>query len=197
MVDMCSTQTSIYNIPNLVSFIRILMVPVLLALALNQQPVWYIAALIFTGFTDVLDGYLARRLNQITELGSHLDSWGDFTVYSTMAVCAWLLWPDIVKQQSSYFIIIVISFTLPVIVGLVRFMALTSYHTWSVKVAVAMTFIGYVSLFSDLSVWPFRLAAVMCAYAAMEEILITLLMHHQRVDVRSVWQALKYNKADS
>ena len=80
-----------YNLPNLVSLIRILMAPVLIYLALTQQPDWYIGMLVFTVFTDVLDGFLARVLNQITKLGSHLDSWGDFVIYNTMALCAWIL----------------------------------------------------------------------------------------------------------
>ena len=88
------------------------------------------------------------------------------------------------------------SFTLPVLVGLYKFRTLTSYHTWSVKLAVAITFIAYVLLFSEWSAWPFRFAAVACLYAASEEIAITLLMRHEHVDVRSVWQAIEYNRKD-
>lgn len=172
------------------------MAPVLFYFALSQQPLWFLAALIFSGFTDVLDGFLARMLNQITTLGSHLDSWGDFTIYSSMAICAWILWPDTIQRELVSFVIIVISFTLPVVIGLIKFRTLTSYHTWSVKLAVAITFIGYILLFSDLLSWPFRLAALMCTYAAIEEIAITLLMRYEHVDVRSVWQAIDYNRTD-
>ena len=185
-------KQNIYNLPNLVSFIRILMAPVLVMLAVNQQPYWFIAALIFAEFTDVLDGFLARYLNQITSLGSHLDSWGDFIIYSTLAVCAWILWPDIVLREILYFSIIVISFTVPVLVGIIKFHALTSYHTWSVKFAVAVTILSYLLVFSGLLDWPFRLAALVCVYAAIEEIAITLVMDHQTVDVRSIWQAMKH-----
>lgn len=180
------------NLPNLVSLIRILLAPLLFYLAFQQQPWWFLAALLFSGFTDILDGFLARTLNQITELGSHLDSWGDFTIYSTMAVCAWILWPQIVVEEIVYFSIIVFSICAPVLVGLIKFRSLTSYHTWSVKVAVFVTFISYLLLFAEFSNWPFRLASLFCLYAALEEILITLLMKHQRVDVRSAWAAWKY-----
>jgi len=183
-----------YNLPNLVSFIRILLAPVLFYLAFAQQPVWFLAVLMFSAFTDVLDGFLARMLNQITPMGSRLDSWGDFTIYSTMAICAWILWPDIVAEEFISFVAIVISFTAPVIVGLIKFRAITSYHTWMVKVAVLVTFIGYILLFAGWLDWPFRLAAVFSVVAAAEEIAITLLIRHQHVDVRTVWAALKYNK---
>lgn len=186
----------IYNLPNLVSFIRILLAPVLFYFAFNQEPVWFLAALMFSGFTDVLDGFLARILHQVTTLGSRLDSWGDFTIYTTMAICAWILWPDIVAEELISYVVIVISITSPVIVGLLKFRTITSYHTWTVKVAVVVTFVGYILLFAGWLDWPFRVAAVFCAVAALEEIAITLLIHHEHVDVRTVWAALKYNKED-
>jgi CDP-diacylglycerol--glycerol-3-phosphate 3-phosphatidyltransferase len=191
---MLQTKEEIINLPNLVSFIRILMAPVLLYFALTQQPYWFIGVLLFAEFTDVLDGFLARTLNQITEMGSRLDSWGDFVIYSTIAVCAWILWPDILQRESLYFIIIVLSFTLPALIGFIKFHRFTSYHTWSVKLAVVITIISYILLFSGLLDWPFRVAALFCLYAAIEEIAITLLIHHEHVDVRTVWQAVKYNR---
>ena len=170
------------------------MAPVLLYLAFNHQPNAYIGVLLFAVFTDVLDGFLARTLNQITEMGSHLDSWGDFVIYSTMAVCAWILWPDILQRESVYFTIIVLCFTLPALIGFIKFHAFTSYHTWSVKLAVAITVLSYILLFAGVLDWPFRIAAVFCLYAAAEEIIITMLIHHEHVDVRTARQALRYHR---
>ena len=191
---MIQKREEIYNLPNLVSLIRILMAPVLFYFAINQQPYWFIGVLLFAEFTDVLDGFLARTLNQITEMGSHLDSWGDFVIYTTMAICAWILWPDILQRELLYISIIVLSFTLPVVVGFIKFRQFTSYHTWSVKLAVLLTVVAYLLLFTGLLDWPFRIAALFCLYAAIEEIAITFLIHHEHVDVRSVWQVIKYNR---
>jgi cardiolipin synthase (CMP-forming) len=187
-------NSEIYNWPNFVSFIRMLMVPVLFYFAINKQPYIFIGVIIFSEFTDVLDGFLARWLNQITELGSHLDSWGDFLIYTSMAVCAWILWPEIIQKEWFFFVLIIMSVTLPVLAGLIKFRSVTSYHTWSVKLAVAITVVGYILLFLELLSWPFYLATAVCVYAAVEEILITLIMKHQHVDVRTVWAAIKYNK---
>ena len=184
----------IYNWPNLVSVIRILLAPVMLVLAVKQQPVWFIVLLLVSEFTDVLDGFLARHLNQITDLGSHLDSWGDFCIYSTLAVSAWVLWPEIVVAEIVFVAVIIGSFTLPVIIGMIKLKTITSYHTWSVKIAVAVTVISYILLFMDFSPWPFRFAALVCVYAAIEEIAITCLIGHEHVDIRSFRQALKFRK---
>jgi cardiolipin synthase len=182
------------NLPNAVSMLRLLMAPVMITLAVNNEPLWFIAAVLFSGFTDVLDGFLARTLNQITAFGSHLDSWGDFTVYSCMAIGAWLLWPDIVIREKFWFFAIVASFTVPVVVGIIKFRTLTSYHSYSVKLAVLSTFIGYILLFSDIHALPFKIAAILCVIAGIEEIIITLLMDQEHHDVRTLRQALKYHK---
>lgn len=183
-----------FNLPNLVSSIRVGLVPVLVYFAINQMEAWFLGVLLFSGFTDILDGFLARTLNQITALGAHLDSWGDFAIYSTMAICAWILWPDIVEREMLYFAMIIASFSIPIAIGLIKFRGLTSYHTWSVKVAVAVTFTGYVLLFAELAQWPFVLASLACVYAGIEQILITLTMNRERVNVSSIWAAMKYEQ---
>lgn len=68
------------NLPNLLTSIRILLIPVFIFLFLSPGPirsVW--AAVIFTmaSLTDLLDGYLARRWKQITRLGKLLDPIAD------------------------------------------------------------------------------------------------------------------------
>lgn len=180
-----------FNPPNIVSLIRILMAPVLLTLAYHQYEVIYILILLFTLFTDVLDGFLARKLNMITELGSHLDSWGDFIIYTVLVISAWWLWPETLKQEWLSVSAIIISFTLPVIIGLIKFHSLTSYHTWSVKVAVFITICSYVVVFSGWLIWPIYLAAVISVIAAIEEISITIITKHKHADIRSVFDALK------
>jgi len=170
------------------------MVPVLLYFALSGQQGYFFATLVFSVLTDVLDGFVARRFNLTSELGSHLDSIGDFLIYSTITACAYLLWPQTLLDEIIYVLIIVLSFALPALVGLIKFHALTGYHTISVKVAVLFTLCGYVLLFAGVSPWPFRLASLLCCYAALEEITISLILKQERVDVLSLWHALDYKK---
>jgi cardiolipin synthase len=65
------------NIPNLLSFLRIALVPVFLWLLLNEMFLSAIFVLVVAGITDFLDGYLARKLNQMTKLGKVLDPVAD------------------------------------------------------------------------------------------------------------------------
>jgi len=181
--------------PNLVSALRILIAPLLYALAVFQFETAFLAALVFSALTDILDGLLARRLKMTTPLGAHLDSWGDFTIYSTMAVCAWILWPEITRRELLYYSMIVFSFLLPTLIGLIKFGKLTGYHTWAVKLAVFVTYIGYIALYAGLASWPFVLASILCVIAGGEEILITLTLRDERTDVRSWLTAVRIRKS--
>ena len=183
--------------PNLLSALRIAIAPLLFTFAFLQMEYWFLGALLFSAFTDVVDGYLARRLKMITPLGAHLDSWGDFTIYSTMAICAWILWPDVTRRELLYYALILFSFLLPALFGLIKFGRLTGYHTWAVKLAVFATFVGYVALYAEIASWPFVVASVLCVIAGSEEILITLVLREERTDVRSVFTALRIRRRGS
>ena len=68
----------ILTIPNLVSGLRVLAVPYFWYVLIVQDRIGLAAVLIFViGSTDWIDGYLARRLNQISEFGKLLDPLAD------------------------------------------------------------------------------------------------------------------------
>lgn len=64
----------VWTIPNIISMLRLAGVPLFLWLVLGPEAdAWALAVLMVSGVTDFLDGYLARRLNQFTNLGEILD----------------------------------------------------------------------------------------------------------------------------
>jgi len=63
--------------PNALSALRLLLVPVFLWLILIDQNLLAFAVLAFSSFTDWLDGFLARKLNQMSRLGQLLDPAAD------------------------------------------------------------------------------------------------------------------------
>ncbi len=66
------------TVPNILSFIRLLGVPLFLWLLLiRESEVWAVVVLIVGGGTDWLDGYLARRWSQRSRLGQVLDPLAD------------------------------------------------------------------------------------------------------------------------
>jgi cardiolipin synthase (CMP-forming) len=68
----------ILTVPNLLSFVRLLGVPIFLWLVLGPKADgWALAVLMVSGITDWLDGKLARTLNQSTKIGQILDPVAD------------------------------------------------------------------------------------------------------------------------
>jgi cardiolipin synthase len=67
----------VVNIPNLLSFLRIALVPVFLWFLLDEFFIAAILILALAGLTDFLDGFIARKLNQTTKLGKLLDPVAD------------------------------------------------------------------------------------------------------------------------
>jgi cardiolipin synthase len=71
-------EDRIWTIPNALSFLRLLGVPVFLWLVLGPKADgWAIALLMFAGFSDWLDGRLARAWNQTSRLGRLIDPLAD------------------------------------------------------------------------------------------------------------------------
>jgi cardiolipin synthase (CMP-forming) len=68
----------VLTVPNIVSIIRLAGVPLFLWLVLvPEADAWALVVLMLSGISDYLDGYLARRLNQTSELGAILDPVAD------------------------------------------------------------------------------------------------------------------------
>ena len=68
------------NIPNILTIIRILLVPLYLRVfyTVEQNRILYAGTIyILAGLTDVLDGYIARKYNMISKLGAALDPLAD------------------------------------------------------------------------------------------------------------------------
>jgi cardiolipin synthase len=72
-----SIARQLRTIPNLLSLLRLAMVPVFLWLVLSGQEGLALITLVVASGTDYLDGYLARKLNQTTRLGELLDPAAD------------------------------------------------------------------------------------------------------------------------
>jgi len=71
-------STKVWTVPNLLSGLRLLGVPLFLWLVLGPEADWWaLLVLVLSGVTDWLDGWLARRWQQITVLGALLDPVAD------------------------------------------------------------------------------------------------------------------------
>src|SRR6266404_4627146 len=124
-----------FNLPNALSVGRLMLVPVLFFLAWNGRPWVFLACLVASMGSDFLDGLLARALNQSSELGTKLDTLADLATTLSLPACAWLLWPELIRREASFLVAPLATYFAAMVIGLVKYRRLTSYHTWAGKVA--------------------------------------------------------------
>lgn len=81
----------VFNIPNTLCYIRILLIPFFVATYLNasQPKDYYLASflILLSGLTDTFDGYIARHFNQVTELGKAIDPVADKLTQFAIIFC--------------------------------------------------------------------------------------------------------------
>ena len=76
-----------WNVPNALSLLRLALVPTFSVLYLLQLDHWAFVALALSGVTDFLDGFIARRFDQITDCGKLLDPLADKLTQVMVVVC--------------------------------------------------------------------------------------------------------------
>src|SRR4029450_11099391 len=94
--------------------------------------------------------------NQATHLGTLLDSYGDFATYMTVPVCAWWLWPDLIRREAWDGGAIVAAYVFPIVLGYLKDGRLTAYHTYGAKLSAVVVGASALALFAGGPPAPFR-----------------------------------------
>ncbi len=81
-------SNKIFTIPNILSIMRIAIIPVIVwAYIFAQKPVLAAILLVISGVTDMADGYIARRFNMISNFGKGLDPVADKLTQFVVLIC--------------------------------------------------------------------------------------------------------------
>lgn len=137
------------NLPNLLSLLRVLLIPVLVILYFMPNPsatIWATVIFVLAGFTDWLDGYLARRMNLTSPFGAFIDPVAD----KLIVVVALLL---ILYKSPVWFILI------PVIIIVFREITISALREWMAEIGAR-----HVVQVSSVGKWKttFQMIAIGC-----------------------------------
>lgn len=187
-----------WNIPNTLTVIRLAGTPVLLVLALLQQPVAVLLLGCLLVGTDWLDGILARALHQQTPLGAKLDTIADVLLGVSLLFCvAWLNW-EFLSTYWPWAAGVLGSYGLSSLFSLAKFRIWPSYHNYLAKLGMFLGSVAGMLVLAGTAGWeiPFTTAIFIAAcgiitLANLEAILITLRLRHPRSNVGtifSLWQ---------
>ena len=90
------TKKDILTIPNLLSVIRILLIPVIVILYAREQLISAVVIILLSGLTDVVDGKIARKFNMVSDFGKFLDPVADKLTQAALAVCLFSRYPAMI-----------------------------------------------------------------------------------------------------
>ena len=91
------------TVPNLLSAIRIILVPVFAVLFYKGEVGWAVFMLFLSGASDFFDGKIARRFNQISELGKVLDPLADKLTQITIAIMLYIFFASGEVRELQWF----------------------------------------------------------------------------------------------
>lgn len=77
----------IWNVPNVLTMLRLALIPVFLIFYCTGHEKWALVTFLVASFTDFLDGYIARKNNQITAFGKLMDPLADKVMVLTALLC--------------------------------------------------------------------------------------------------------------
>lgn len=87
-------EGKILTVPNLLSFLRLCMVPLFLWIYLGlDEPLWAAGLLVLSGITDTVDGWIARIIHQESNLGKALDPFADKVTQIAVVTCLSIRFP--------------------------------------------------------------------------------------------------------
>ncbi len=135
-----------FTLPNILTFLRVLLIPVFVGLFYWPTPRSnMLAALVFVlaALTDLLDGYLARRLKQTTKFGAFLDPVADKIMVCTALV---LIVEYYSVKSSLFFVGVNLLVSIPAIVIISREIVVSALREWMAEIGkrslVAVNWVG-------------------------------------------------------
>jgi CDP-diacylglycerol--glycerol-3-phosphate 3-phosphatidyltransferase len=179
------------NVPNAISLARIGAAPFLLGAVLAEHGRYFRWLLLACLLSDIVDGWIARTFHLRSRLGASLDSVADLLVQIIGVAGLWVFHKETVVAHRALLLIVVTLYLAEVLIALLRYGRISSFHTVLVRIAayaqgifiISLLFCGYVG-------WIFYGAMGLCILAFSEELLILYLLAEWTTDVGGLYWVL-------
>lgn len=172
------------HLPNVISSVRLVSAPVLAWLAVAGFADAFAAILLVSLLSDVLDGWLARRMGVASATGALLDSIADILLTVAILIGIWFLHAEVYREDGWVIYGVVAMWTVAHIASLFRFGRLASFHTWLIRIGIAaFNIFALILFFSTYLPWLLYLAGVLCTLAALEHFAMLALLQKWTPDI--------------
>ncbi len=182
-----------YYIINAITLYRLLAAPVLIVLIFYGNIDVFKWLLALSYFTDLIDGFLARKFKVDSILGARLDSIADdFTIIASL-IALFVLKYDFVTEHAYLLAFLFILFVLQNIFALKKYHRISSFHTYMAKLAAILQgcFFILIFLLPMPSYTLFYSAALVTGLELIEEIILVNLLQEWETNVKGIYWVLK------
>ena len=181
-----SPAQQFFSAPNLFTLLRLLLLPALVFCVWGKFQSLFLQLLAGSLVSDLIDGYLARRLNQSSELGARLDSWADTLTYFVISYALCVFKPEVFWRLTDFIVVASIVFALSTALSWIKFGCYPSYHTFLAKMtAAALAPAFYIVMLFEIDVY-LRIVALLYLLSSLEQIWITLRLRRAKSNIVSV-----------
>jgi phosphatidylglycerophosphate synthase len=182
-----------FFIINGITLYRVVAAPVLLVLIFTKQLDIFKWLLAVSFFTDLIDGFLARKFNVTSVIGSRLDSIGDDLTVAAGIVGLFVFRYDFVMKELFLISGLLALFIIQIIFALVRYRKISSFHTYLAKTAAVLqgTFLILIFILPEPFYYLFYAAVIVTTADLIEEIILVVILPVWKVNVKGLYWVLK------
>lgn len=191
-----ATHKTAWYLVNGITIYRIVAAPFLLLLVFTGQFELFKWLLAVSFFTDLIDGYLARKFKVTSVMGTRLDSIGDDLTVLVAMIALFVMKPEFIKQEKIVFILLLFLFLVQTISAFIRYGKMTGFHTYLAKAAAVLqgVFLLLVFFTDKPNIILFYTAAVVTMLQLTEEIFLVWLLPEWETNVKGIYHHFKNKK---
>jgi len=187
------THKQAWYVINGITLYRVIAAPFLLVLLFTKQYDIFKWLLGVSFFTDLIDGYLARKFKVSSILGTRLDSIGDDLTVLVGLIALFVLKLEFIKQHIIILILLLVLFLVQTTYAFIRYRKMTNFHTYLAKTAALLQgfFLILVFFTEEPSPILFYTATIVTMLELTEEIILVNSLPQWKANVKGIYWVLK------
>ena len=175
------------SLPDWFSLYRIIISPFLMVMIITEERLFFSILLLISFLTDALDGFLARRMNVVSQRGAQFDSIGDAITFTVGLIGIIRFETTFIYEQIGLIVFSFSFYILQLFIAYVKYGMPSSFHTYLAKAAAICqaTFMLWL-FFIGIEYWLFYLTIALSILETVEEIILIFRFSEWKSDVKGL-----------
>jgi phosphatidylglycerophosphate synthase len=176
-------------VPNQLTAIRFFSIPILWVFAYHGKVTWIGVGMTIGLITDLLDGAVARKLNQTSEFGSKFDSLADQFLQISAVIWVTMLMPEIFTDNLLISLLAISIYLSSLALGLIKFKQLANLHLYLSKAGGFFLYILLIHAFitGEYSVFLFTSAVILFILSSTETFILQFSLSRADSNIGSIF----------